>query len=83
MSRRTHGLVALLAVAALVALAVWWGWPAGEEGATPGPVLLVAPVGEQQRTRADQPRAVTDVDPDDPARAPRSPPARDTAATCR
>jgi endonuclease/exonuclease/phosphatase family metal-dependent hydrolase len=38
MSRRTHGLVALVAVAALVALAVWWRWPAGEEGATPGPV---------------------------------------------
>jgi endonuclease/exonuclease/phosphatase family metal-dependent hydrolase len=38
MSRRTHGLVALVAVAALVALAVWWRWPTGEEGATPGPV---------------------------------------------
>src|SRR5215217_3003527 len=36
MSRRTHGLVALLAVAALVALVVWWRWPAGEDGATPG-----------------------------------------------
>jgi endonuclease/exonuclease/phosphatase family metal-dependent hydrolase len=37
MSRRTHGLVALLAIAALVALAVWWGWPAGDETTTPEP----------------------------------------------
>ncbi len=39
MSRRSHGLVALLTVAALVALAVWWAWPAGEEATTPEPGL--------------------------------------------
>ncbi len=44
MSRRTHGVIALLAVAALVALAVWWasGQDASEPGAGPPPVATSA-----------------------------------------
>ncbi len=42
MSRRTHGLIALLAVAALVALVLVW-WPLGGDGSTPKTAPRPAP----------------------------------------